>query len=65
MPTREPNQFKFRDDTGFVLASGNAAAFEVNTGEGPYLLGESGELIKWYYPRSAKKVYLKQTKKKD
>lgn len=56
-PTSEPNQFKFKDDDGFVIATGNAGAFEVDTGEGPFMLGASGQLIKWFYPKSLKRRF--------
>lgn len=62
-PSREPNQFKFNDNDGFVLASGNAGAFEVNTGQGFFPLGSSGQLIKWVYPDSARKKYERSHKR--
>lgn len=46
-----------KDDVGFVLATGNAGAFDVDVGSGSFKLGQSGQLIKWFYPESAKAVY--------
>lgn len=62
-PSREPNYFRFRDDDGFVIATGNAGAFEIDAGEGPFMLGASGQLIKWYYPKSARRKFERSTKK--
>lgn len=45
-------KFEFYDERGFILATGNAAAFQVTTKDGSFLLGKQGELIKWYYPQS-------------
>lgn len=45
------------DDVGFVLATGNAGAFDVNVGSGNFKLGQSGQLIKWFYPESARTIY--------
>lgn len=56
-PNVEPSKFEFRDDIGFALASGNAGAFKVHDGLKKYILGESGQLIKWYYPEGAKYEY--------
>lgn len=46
-----------KDDVGFVLATGNAGAFDVDVGSGSFKLGQSGQLIKWFYPEAAKTVY--------
>lgn len=62
-PSREPNQFKFKDDDGFILATGNAGAFAVDTGDGFYDLGASGQLIKWFYPKSIKRKFERSTRK--
>jgi cytoskeletal protein RodZ len=64
-PALEPNQFMFRDKEGFVLATGNAGAFEFDTGEGLKSLGESGQLIKWYYPKALKRKLIRANRKKS
>ena len=64
-PTSEPNQFKFRDDDGFILATGNAGAFEVDTGDGFSRIGGSGQLIKWFYPKSIRRKFERSTRKKS
>ncbi|NQY78910.1 MAG: helix-turn-helix domain-containing protein [Candidatus Caenarcaniphilales bacterium] len=51
------HQFEFSDKYGFVLASGNAAAFKVKDSSKEYVLGEKNQLIKWFYPNSAKSIY--------
>ena len=56
-PNVEPNKFEFRDDIGFALASGNAGAFEVENSGKNFILGKSGQLIKWYYPEGARYEY--------
>lgn len=61
-PGKEPDSFEFSDDIGFVLASGNAGAFLYDAGRGFKDLGDRGELIKWYYPRKARKIYKKRVK---
>lgn len=56
-------KFEFKDDKGFILATGNAGAFQVSTDDGSFVLGKEGELIKWYYPdtvRTSKKTVYKQ-----
>jgi cytoskeletal protein RodZ len=62
-PASEPNQFMFRDREGFILATGNAGAFQVDTGDGIKPLGESGQLIKWYYPKALKKKFSRSNRK--
>jgi cytoskeletal protein RodZ len=64
-PSLEPNQFIFHDKEGFILATGNAGAFEVDTGEGLKVLGESGQLIKWYYPKAIKRKLIRVNRKKS
>lgn len=63
-PASEPNQFMFRDKEGFIVATGNAGAFQVDTGNGMRLLGESGQLIKWYYPKSLKRKFFRANRTK-
>lgn len=62
-PTSEPNQFIFRDNDGFVIATGNAGAFDVDAGEGFSRIGASGQLTKWFYPNSMKKRFEKSIRK--
>jgi cytoskeletal protein RodZ len=61
-PNVEPNKFEFRDDIGFTLSSGNAGAFKVHDAGKKYILGKSGQLIKWYYPEGAKYEYKQRAK---
>lgn len=63
-PDKEPNYFFLRDEKGFVVATGNAGALEVDYGEGSKRLGEKGQLTKVYFPKSAKAFYLKKNQKK-
>lgn len=56
-PSNAVDRFKFYDDQGFVLATGDAGAFLVDTGNGPFKLGKSNETIKWYYPQTARRIY--------
>jgi cytoskeletal protein RodZ len=56
-PDVEPSKFEFKDDIGFALASGNAGAFKVYADGKTYILGQTGQLIKWYYPEGAKYEY--------
>lgn len=56
-PNFGKHQFEFSDKYGFVLASGNAAAFKIKDSSREYVLGEKNQLIKWFYPTSAKDVY--------
>lgn len=56
-PNFGKRQFKFSDKYGFVLASGNAAAFKIKDSAKDYVLGEKNQLIKWFYPASAKNIY--------
>jgi cytoskeletal protein RodZ len=56
-PDIEPSKFEFKDDIGFALASGNAGAFKVYADGKTYILGQTGQLIKWYYPEGAKYEY--------
>lgn len=62
-PTSEPNQFRFKDDDGFIIATGNAGAFEVDTGDGFSVIGGSGQLIKWFYPKSIRRKFERSTRK--
>ena len=70
-PDQGPNHLKLFDDSGFIVASGNAGALEVFTPDGNYLLGAQDEKIKWYYPQNAKTVLkskelkVKEKKKKN
>jgi transcriptional regulator with XRE-family HTH domain len=61
-PNVKPNQFEFRDDIGFALASGNAGAFEIKDSGKKFILGKSGQLIKWYYPEGARYEYKQRVK---
>lgn len=61
-PNVKPNNFKFKDDIGFALASGNAGAFKITDSGKKFILGESGQLIKWYYPEGAKYEYKQRVK---
>jgi cytoskeletal protein RodZ len=63
-PASEPNQFMFRDKEGFIVSTGNAGAFQVDTGDGIVSLGESGQLVKWYYPKSLKRKLLRANRTK-
>ncbi len=56
-PSSNVDHFKFYDDQGFVLATGDAGAFMVDTGNGPFKLGKPNETIKWYYPQAARRIY--------
>lgn len=59
-PNIEPSEFTFSDKAGFVLATGNAGAFEIGADQNsPIVLGKSGQLIKWYYPQDAQDGYKK------
>lgn len=52
---------EFSDAKGFVLSSGNAGALEISTdGTEAKVIGKKDQLIKWYYPDSAKEAYLKK-----
>jgi transcriptional regulator with XRE-family HTH domain len=70
-PDQGPNHLKLYDDSGFIVSSGNAGAFEVFTPDGNYFLGGKDEKIKWYYPQNAKTVLkskelkVKEKKKKN
>jgi len=70
-PDQGPNHLKLFDDSGFIVASGNAGAFEVSSPDGNYFLGTKDEKIKWYYPQNAKTVLkskelkVKEKKKKN
>jgi|LakMenEpi08Jun12_1017391.scaffolds.fasta_scaffold00013_39 cytoskeletal protein RodZ len=64
----KPNSsnLEFSDKQGFVLSSGNAGALELKTDNGESrTLGKKGELVKWYYPDSAKEAYQKARKEKE
>ncbi len=50
--------FRFFDDTGFVLATGNAGAFKVSADGNNFILGATGARIQWFYPSSIKELYL-------
>ncbi len=56
-PNSNVDHFRFYDDQGFVLATGDAGAFTVDTGNGPFKLGKPNETIKWYYPQTARRIY--------
>lgn len=45
-----PKRFKFMDDQGFVISTGNAAAIIAKTGNTASRIGLRGENIRWFYP---------------
>jgi transcriptional regulator with XRE-family HTH domain len=45
------------DDEGFELSCDNAAALMVDTGKKTYVLGNKGQNLQWYYPKSARAIY--------
>ncbi|NBV98695.1 MAG: hypothetical protein EBR67_04180 [Proteobacteria bacterium] len=64
----KPNSanLEFSDKKGFVLSSGNAGALELKTDNGESLtIGKKDELVKWYYPDSAKESYQAARKEKE
>lgn len=65
-PDQEPNSFEFEDSVGFVIATGNAGGFEYSTGKARHFqpLGQKNQLIKWYYPESARFVYKESQRQK-
>lgn len=56
-PDQAVSALDLKDDVGFVLATGNAGAFDINVGSGNFKLGSSGQLVKWFYPESARTIY--------
>jgi cytoskeletal protein RodZ len=64
----KPNSsnLEFSDKKGFVLSSGNAGALELKTDNGESrTIGKKDELVKWYYPDSAKESYQAARKEKE
>lgn len=64
----KPNSsnLEFSDKQGFVLSSGNAGALELKAdNEKIQTIGKKDELVKWYYPDSAKEVYQRSRKEKE
>jgi transcriptional regulator with XRE-family HTH domain len=64
----KPNSsnLEFSDKQGFVLSSGNAGALELKTDNGELrTIGKKDELVKWYYPDSAKEAYLRSRTEKE
>jgi cytoskeletal protein RodZ len=64
----KPNSsnLEFSDKEGFVLSSGNAGALELKAdNEKIQTIGKKDELVKWYYPDSAKEVYQRSRKEKE
>jgi cytoskeletal protein RodZ len=60
-----PN-LEFSDKQGFILSSGNAGALELKTDNGESrFIGKKDEIVKWYYPDSAKAAYQKVRKEKE
>lgn len=53
-PQLLPDAVSFRDNLGILMVTANAGAFDVDTGNGFYHLGNRGQPLKWYYPPSAK-----------
>jgi cytoskeletal protein RodZ len=56
-PDQAISALDLKDDVGFVLATGNAGAFDIDVGSGNFKLGNSGQLVKWFYPESARTIY--------
>lgn len=64
----KPNSsnLEFSDKEGFVLSSGNAGALELKAdNEKLQAIGKKDELVKWYYPDSAKEAYLRSRTEKE
>jgi cytoskeletal protein RodZ len=64
----KPNSsnLEFSDKQGFVLSSGNAGALELKTdNEELQAIGKKDELVKWYYPDSAKEAYQRSRTEKE
>ena len=64
----KPNSsnLEFSDKEGFVLSSGNAGALELKAdNEKIQTIGKKDELVKWYYPDSAKELYQRSRKEKE
>lgn len=53
--------FRFFDDTGFVLSTGNAGAFKVKVDTKNFVLGRTSERVQWFYPESIKQFYTPKT----
>ncbi len=49
--------FSFADDMGLYVSTTDAGAFDVDIGRGYYKFGAAKQVIKWYYPPSAKMKY--------
>jgi cytoskeletal protein RodZ len=64
----KPNSsnLEFSDKQGFVLSSGNAGALELKAdNEELQAIGKKDELVKWYYPDSAKEAYQRSRTEKE
>jgi cytoskeletal protein RodZ len=64
----KPNSsnLEFSDKEGFVLSSGNAGALELKAdNEELQAIGKKDELVKWYYPDSAKEAYQRSRTEKQ
>ncbi len=64
----KPNSsnLEFSDKQGFVLSSGNAGALELKAdNEKLQTIGKKDELVKWYYPDSAKEAYQRSRAEKE
>ncbi|MFM7457264.1 MAG: DUF4115 domain-containing protein, partial [bacterium] len=64
----KPNSsnLEFSDKEGFVLSSANAGALELKAdNQKIQAIGKKDELVKWYYPDSAKEVYQRSRKEKE
>lgn len=64
----KPNSsnLEFSDKKGFVLSSANAGALELKAdNQKIQTIGKKDELVKWYYPDSAKEVYERLRKEKE
>jgi transcriptional regulator with XRE-family HTH domain len=50
----------FADDMGLYVSTSDAGAFDVDIGRGFYKFGARNQVVKWYYPPSAKVKYKEQ-----
>ncbi len=50
----------FADDMGLYVSTSDAGAFDVDIGRGFYKFGARNQVVKWYYPPSAKMKYKEQ-----
>lgn len=63
-PNAGPNELHFNDDTGFIIATGNAGAFQYSLEGSDFIkLGEKGQLLKRYLPLESREIYLQREQK--